>query len=410
MKIQALQTFFSRHPSVAKLQSAILRTDTNVIQISGLQESAVPLVFSSLINSISSVCVFILDDEEQAGYFYHDLTQVLGDEYVLFFPSSYKRAIKYGQRDAGNEILRTEVLSRLSSQLSTQNSKLYIVAHPQALSELVVTQKCLNEQTLTVQVGEMVDIVFVQETLLSFGFKRVDYVYEPGQFVVRGSILDVYSYSCEFPYRIDFFGDEVDSIRTFEVQSQLSKTKFQQISIVPELSAQKEQKESFLSFLPKDSLLVMHDIAFVADSIQITWDEGFSKQAMTEGLEIREEELEKSSVLVNPEDFRKQLLDFRSAPLNSQLSTLSPLPGEGAGVRPSTLNSKLSFRTHPQPVFHKNFSLVFESFRKYLDDGYQLYILADSQKQWRVSSRNKRQESPLLLLIIPFMPVLSMMT
>ncbi len=364
MKIQELQTLFSKHPIVCKLQSAIKRTDNNVIQIGGLQESAVPLFFSSLVKTISSVCVFILDDEEQAGYFYHDLTQVLGDEYVLFFPSSYKRAIKYGQRDAGNEILRTEVLSRLNSQLSTLNSQLSIVTFPQALSELVVTQKCLNEQTLTVQVGDMVDIVFVQETLLSFGFKRVDYVYEPGQFAVRGSILDVYSYSCEFPYRIDFFGDEVDSIRTFEVQSQLSKTKIQQISIVPELSSEKEQKESFLSFLPKESLLVMHEIAFIADSIQITWDEGFSKQAMTEGLEIREEELEKSSVLVNPEDFRKQLLDFRRIELKS-----------------ASLDSQLSFRTHPQPIFHKNFSLVFECFKKYLNDGYQLYILADSQKQ-----------------------------
>lgn len=385
MKIQELQTLFSKHPSVARLQSAIQHTDTNVIQISGLQESAVPLVFSSLINSISSVCVFILDDEEQAGYFYHDLTQVLGDEYVLFFPSSYKRAIKYGQRDAGNEILRTEVLSRLNSNPSTQSSKLYIVTHPQALSELVVTQKCLNEQTLTVQVGEMVDIVFVQETLLSFGFKRVDYVYEPGQFAVRGSILDVYSYSCEFPYRIDFFGDEVDSIRTFEVQSQLSKTKFQQISIVPELFAKKEQKESILSFLPKESLLVMHDIAFVADSIQITWDEGFSKQAMTEGLEIREEELEKSSVLVDPEDFRKQLLDFRRIELASSLSLNS---------NPSTL---ISFSTHPQPIFHKNFSLVFDSFRKYLDDGYKLYILADSQKQTsRLESIFQEQETGII--------------
>ena len=399
MKIQELQTLFSKHPSVGKLQSAINRTDINVIQIAGLQESAVPLVFSSLINSISSLCVFILDDEEQAGYFYHDLTQVLGDEYVLFFPSSYKRAIKYGQRDAGNEILRTEVLSRLNSQLSTLdnshlstlNSKLYIVAHPQALSELVVTQKCLNEQTLTVQVGEMVDIVFVQETLLSFGFKRVDYVYEPGQFAVRGSILDVYSYSCEFPYRIDFFGDEVDSIRTFEVQSQLSKTKFQQISIVPELSAQKEQKESFLSFLPNDSLLVMHDVAFIADSIQITWDEGFSKQAMTEGLEIREEELEKSSVLVDPEDFRKQLLDFRRIEIRNLSVSGERLAVSGGNSDSSlfTLHSSLekriqcsiSFTTHPQPVFHKNFSLVFESFKKYLDEGYQLYILADSQKQ-----------------------------
>ena len=197
--------------------------------------------------------MFILDDEEQAGYFYHDLTQILGDEKVLFFPSSFKRAIKYGQRDAGNEILRTEVLSAIisqqstGSQLSTLNSQLYIVTHPQALAQSVVTRKKLSEQTLSLQVGEQVDIVFVQETLMSFGFRRVDYVYEPGQFAVRGSILDVYSYSCEYPYRIDFFGDEVDSIRTFEVQTQLSNTKLQQISIVPELCSEEEQNESFLS-------------------------------------------------------------------------------------------------------------------------------------------------------------------
>jgi transcription-repair coupling factor (superfamily II helicase) len=380
MKIQELQTLFSKHPSVGKLQSAIKRTDINVIQIAGLQESAVPLVFSSLVNTISSVCVFILDDEEQAGYFYHDLTQVLGDEYVLFFPSSYKRAIKYGQRDAGNEILRTEVLSRLNSQLSTLNSQLSIVTFPQALSELVVTQKCLNEQTLTVQVGDMVDIVFVQETLLSFGFKRVDYVYEPGQFAVRGSILDVYSYSCEFPYRIDFFGDEVDSIRTFEVQSQLSKTKIQQISIVPELSSEKEQKESFLSFLPKESLLVMHDPTFVAESVQIAWEEGFCRQAVTvdseenASSEEKDKPLEKEKMLVEPQLFSKELLNFRRIELFSYFH--SPT-GEGLGVRPV----QLSFSTHPQPVFHKNFNLVFQSFNKYLEEGYQLYILADSQKQ-----------------------------
>ena len=136
------------------------------------------------------------------------------------------------------------------SQLSTLNSQLYIVTHPQALAQSVVTRKKLSEQTLSLQVGEQDDIVFVQETLMSFGFRRVDYVYEPGQFAVRGSILDVYSYSCEYPYRIDFFGDEVDSIRTFEVQTQLSNTKLQQISIVPELCSVEEQNESFLSFLP----------------------------------------------------------------------------------------------------------------------------------------------------------------
>ena len=388
MKIQELQTVFSRHPSVGKLRTALQRTDVGVIQIDGLHESAAPLVFSSLINTISSVCVFILDDEEQAGYFYHDLTQVLGDEKVLFFPSSFKRAIKYGQRDAGNEILRTEVLSAISNKSSkvtplkgeTEGAfQLYIVTHPQALAQSVVTRKKLSEQTLSLQVGEQVDIVFVQETLMSFGFRRVDYVYEPGQFAVRGSILDVYSYSCEYPYRIDFFGDEVDSIRTFEVQTQLSKTKLQQISIVPELCSEEEQNESFLSFLPKETLLVMHDPTFVAESVQIAWEEGFCRQAFTvdseenASSEEKEKPLEKEKMLVEPQLFCKELLNFRRIELgNSTLSTASKL---------STLHSKLSFHTHPQPVFHKNFNLVFQSFNKYLEEGYQLYILADSQKQ-----------------------------
>ena len=383
MKIQELQIVFSHHPSVGKLRAALQRTDVGVIQIDGLNESAAPLVFSSLINTISSVCVFILDDEEQAGYFYHDLTQVLGDEKVLFFPSSFKRAIKYGQRDAGNEILRTEVLSAINNKSSkvtplkgeTEGAfQLYIVTHPQALAQSVVTRKKLSEQTLPLQVGEQVDIVFVQETLISFGLKRVDYVYEPGQFAVRGSILDVYSYSCEYPYRIDFFGDEVDSIRTFEVQTQLSKTKLQQISIVPELCSEEEQNESFLSFLPKETLLVMHDPTFVAESVQIAWEEGFCRQAVTvdseenASSEEKEKPLEKEKMLVEPQLFCKELLNFRRIELKA-----SPVPSQG-GVN-------LTFHTHQQPVFHKNFNLVFQSFSKYLEDGYQLYILADSQKQ-----------------------------
>jgi len=384
MEIQQLQNIYAKHPGVKAL-AAVLKSSHKVIQISGLQGSSAPMVFAAMASS-QSICgnanpfMFVLDDEEEAGYFYHDLTQMMGQEQVLFFPSSYKRAIKYGQRDAANEILRTEVLTKLSasqlstaSQLPTQDSTLYIVTCPQALAELVVTQEKLSEQTLSLQTGERVDIMFVQETLMEFGFKRVDYVYEPGQFAVRGSIIDVYSYSCELPYRIDFFGDEVDSIRTFEVQSQLSRTKLQTISIVhsSQFIDHSSSLESFMSFLPKDSVLVMKDPMFVADMVEQVYQDGFSKQALTEGLEIREEILEKSSVLVNPEEFKKQLLDFRRIELRS-ISIDSQL---------STLNTRLSFSTHPQPVFHKNFELLFQSFRQYIEDGYQLYILADSRKQ-----------------------------
>ena len=229
--------------------------------LSGLQGSSAPLVFAALAVKAPQVLnvpyVFVLDDEEEAGYFYHDLTRLLGEQQVLFFPSSYKRAIKFGQRNPGQEILRTEVLSRFidhspltidhsTSEEMSANTKgqdsmfnvqcsMYIVTYPQALCELVVTREKLSEQTLTLGVGERVDIMFVQETLLAFGFQRTDYVYEPGQFAVRGSIIDVYSFSCELPYRIDFFGDEVDSIRTFEVHSQLSRDRQESITIVPEL-------------------------------------------------------------------------------------------------------------------------------------------------------------------------------
>ncbi|MBO7068481.1 MAG: transcription-repair coupling factor [Bacteroidaceae bacterium] len=422
MEIQKLQTLFSRHLSVGKLRAALQQTDVRVIQIEGLHESAAPLVFASLSHTLPkrevkhsqfaptrftpsldeagepTLFLFILDDEEQAGYFYHDLTQVLDEKQVLFFPSSYKRAVKYGQRDAGNEILRTEVLSAIQAHFPTPCSSksgkskessphgkdhLYIVTHPQALAQKVVTRKKLSEQTLALQTGEQVDIVFVQETLMSYGFKRVDYVYEPGQFAVRGSILDVYSYSCEFPYRIDFFGDEVDSIRTFEVQSQLSKTRLQQISIVPELDGQcpvpnaqcslSDEQESFLSFLPKEALLVMRDPVFVTEMVRQTWDEGFCHQAVTADAEELHPEPEQNSllkekVLVDPQLFTKELLTFRRIELK-------------ASSMPSKAWVTLSFHTHPQPVFHKNFELVFQNFRKYQDDGYQLFILADSQKQ-----------------------------
>ncbi len=374
MEIQKLQDNFAKHPGVKTLAMALNKNKDN-IQLSGLQGSCAAMSFAAISSQMKGEFpfLFILDDEEEAGYFYHDLTQMMGQEQVLFFPSSYKRAIKYGQRDAGNEILRTEVLTKLSnnSQLSAI-SPLYIVSYPQALCELVVTQEKLSEQTLNLQTGEKVDIMFVQETLIEYGFQRVDYVYEPGQFAVRGSIIDVYSYSCELPYRIDFFGDEVDSIRTFEVQSQLSRTKLQSISLIhnSQFIIHNSSLESFLSFLPKASVLVMKDPAFVADVVDQAYQEGFTKQAMTEGLEIREEELEKSSVLVDPEDFRKQLLDFRRI----EISNNSPLLGEGPGVR-------VSFTTHPQPVFHKNFEMLFQSFQQYMEDGYQLYILADSQKQ-----------------------------
>jgi transcription-repair coupling factor (superfamily II helicase) len=379
MDIQKLQNIFAKHPGVKALAAALQNRQN--IQLFGLQGSSAPMVFASL-QVQAAPFLFVLDDEEEAGYFYHDLTQILGEEQVLFFPSSYKRAIKYGQRDAANEILRTEVLAKIieystsnNSQFSSLNSNLYIITHPQALAELVVTQKTMSEQTLSLHTGEHVDIVFVQETLLAFGFQRVDYVYEPGQFAVRGSIIDVYSFSCELPYRIDFFGDEVDSIRTFEVQTQLSHTKLQQISIIhnSQFINNNSSRESFLKFLPEDAILVLKDSTFVCDVVEQTFHEGFCQQAqvvapLLSSSEDSGDSLSAATLLVNPEEFKHQLLDFRRIELKSIPTRVD------VGVW-------LSFNTRPQPVFHKNFDLLISEFRRLQDEGYRLYILADSKKQ-----------------------------
>jgi transcription-repair coupling factor (superfamily II helicase) len=369
MEIEKLQSIYARHPGVKALAAEMQKGSFRTIQLAGLQGSSAALVFASLAVKAPQVLntpyVFILDDEEEAGYFYHDLTRLLGDQQVLFFPSSFRRAIKFGQRNAGQEILRTEVLSRLSSG----SLPLYIVTHPQALSELVVTKQKLNEQTLNLRVGERVDIMFVQETLLSFGFKRTDYVYEPGQFAVRGSIIDVYSFSHELPYRIDFFGDEVDSIRTFEVHSQLSKDRQQSISLVSEMDGQNLSRESFLSFLPENAVLVTKDLLFLCDIVEQTYHDGFSHSAIIESKEVSPQgDLDETALLVKPEEFKKQILNFRRIELKS-------LPVEGQ------VGKRLSFHTHPQPIFHKNFDLLISAFQKLQDEGTELFILADSQKQ-----------------------------
>ncbi len=373
MEIQQLQILFANHPGVKSLALLLQEDSVKAIQLTGLQGSAAPLVFAALAAKAPQVLdvpyIFVLDDEEEAGCFYHDLIQVLGEQQVLFFPSSFRRAVKFGQRHAGQEILRTEVLSRLS----TGSFPLFVVTHPQALSETVVSKRMLNEQSLTLNVGERVDVMFVQETLLSFGFHRTDYVYEPGQFAVRGSIIDVYSFSCEWPYRIDFFGDEVDSIRTFELHSQLSRERQQTVSIVPEMLGQDIGRESFLSFLPTDAILVLKDMLFLCDSIEQTVREGFSQQAITalheesvDGLE-KHEELSAERLLVRPEDFRKELLGFRRIEMTQKTVAKDA--------------AQIVFHTHSQPIFHKNFDLLISALQKLQAEGTSLYVLADSPKQ-----------------------------
>jgi transcription-repair coupling factor (superfamily II helicase) len=207
---------YAAHPQINAVNALIERQRSQNILLKGLNGSGAAMTIASLFSKRKSSFLCILNDLEEAGYFYNDLMQLLDDRQVFFFPSAWHRHIKYGHNDPANEILRTEVLSILQNEQSAQ----IIVTYPDALAEKVLSKKELLLNTLKISVNEKVDNMFVSDVLDSLGFEQTDYVYEPGQYAMRGSIVDIFSFSSEYPYRIDFFGNEVETIRTFDVETQ----------------------------------------------------------------------------------------------------------------------------------------------------------------------------------------------
>ena len=415
MNIQDIQKLYGVLPQGNALIKTMEEKSVRTVFLQGLLASATPMFFASIVKRWQKTLLFVLNDNDEAGYFYNDLKTIAMPENekdqtaeVLFFPSSYRRAVKYGQRDAGNEILRTEVLSHLSvinEEKTTSSLPLCIVTEPSALAELVVAKHKLDEHTLSISVGQTIDLTETEKTLRSYGFQQVDYVYEPGQFAVRGSILDVYSFSSELPYRIDFFGNDVDTIRTFEVETQLSKDKKEKVEIVPELATLSEEKIPFLQFLSKDSVLVMKDLLYIHDTIERIYNEGFTAQALTEQLEGRTE--------VEQNELRKQLQ------ANLQLVTAQQFADDALnfkriefGTKHTNAKAIIHFNISPQPLFHKNFELLTQSLKDYLLQGYKLYILADSEKQtarlrdiFNSKEIDSEAETTSVADSIPFIPV-----
>lgn len=373
MKIEELRTLYASLPQLGALAKLLKDGKTRHISLNGLVASAPALFFAAFAERCPYPILFILEDADTAGYFHNDL-KALGIEPFLL-PSSYRRAVKYGQRDAGSEILRTETMAALSAE-KTEGKPLYIVTEPSALAERVVSKERLNDQTIRLETGQEVEVVALEKQLRALGFQEVDYVYEPGQFAVRGSILDVYSYSSEYPFRIDFFGDEIDTLRTFEVETQLSLQKRKLVEIVPELAqADHEQLTSFLHLLPEETLIVTKDLHYVADRIGKIFDEGFSKSAQTEQMEGKSE--------VEQEAIRQQML--AETKLIGRGKFLTDALGfrriETATSPTHTAEAVITCETTPQPLFHKNFDLLLQTLRDDAAGGKRVFILADSQKQ-----------------------------
>lgn len=349
---------YSQHPQILKV-NGLLHSDVNNIAISGLQGSSVSLVLAGIFKAQQTAALFVADNEEEASYVYNDLCQLLDSDVVYFLPSAYKKSIKYGQIDSANEILRTEVLSAFSS-----HKKVLVVTFPEALSEKVISENVLKEKTLKINLTEKLSTDFVVDMLFEYGFERVDFVYEPGQFSLRGGIIDVFSYSYEQPFRIDFFGDEVESIRVFDIESQLSKEQKTEILIVPKLSEKDIKRISLLDFVSTDeTLLFFKNISFVKDKINQIYDETLIKKNQGE-VKLADVDF----LLMNGDAFSLSLEAFKKIHFNSRFSSVSSI-------------DIITFKTSIQPLFHKNFDLVSQHFLQSIQDKYDIYILSDSKKQ-----------------------------
>ena len=301
----------------------------------------------------------MLNDADTAAYVYNDIRQMLGENECYFFPSSFKKAIRLSQLDASNDILRTEVLNRLANN----DAPALVVTYPEALFQKVVSAESMRTNMLKLKTGETISVEFLQEVLIEYGFNRVDFVYEPGQFSVRGGIVDIFSFAYELPYRCDFFGDEIESIRIFDIESQLSQEMIQEIEIVPDLHKQKSIKlVSVFDFIQDNTVLVFNDIHFVRDKMNQLYDEALVKANTGE------------KIVSHLHDTR-----ITGDDLMGVLSQFSKIEASERSL--IKLTEKISFNTIPQPVFHKNFDLIAENLKKGMLEEYQIFIFSDSVKQ-----------------------------
>ncbi len=329
------------------------------ISFYGLSGSSAAMLFASMPKR--DVPMLIVGDSlDDAGYLYHDISRVLGEDAVLMFPSGYKRDIKYGQVDPPSQILRTEALNHWH----TDERLRYVVTYPEALAERVASRETIDLHTLHIKINETIDLTETIKWLRENGFEEVDYVYDPGHFAVRGSILDIFGYSHELPFRIDFFGDEIDSIRTFNIETQLSEQRLNEIAVTSNV-AQQSHGESLLDFISPSTLIAVRDASFTTDRIRAIATESFSDNALI----ANEGDKNAMRQVVDAEDFASRFGQFKQLRFTS------------AATPDNEASTSIDFNCSPQGIYHKNFDLISESFTKLLDDGYTLYILSDSEKQ-----------------------------
>ena len=332
------------------------------IRLEGLEGSAPAMLFASL--GLKRPALIVADDADTAGYMYHDLCQILGQEGVAILTSAYKRDIRYGQIDPPSQILRTETLDAYSSGKAR-----WIVSWPEALAEKVPAPERLEEARLSLKSGTKASMSDTVAKLREEGFRQTDYVYEPGQFAVRGSILDIYSFSHELPYRVDFFDDEIDSIRTFNVETQLSERRLKEITVIPALADDgKANGMSLFDFIDPGTPVFVQSAAWLASRVKAVCSETISEAVLI----ADEGDPDAMGNLVDPDAFDARLGGFKTI----EYGVSDPAAGPQA-----IPDARMEFDCSPQALYHKNFNLIADSFADFLAKGYRILILSDSARQ-----------------------------
>ncbi|MBP93722.1 MAG: transcription-repair coupling factor [Flavobacteriaceae bacterium] len=351
---QALQT--------QNLQTAIAQTQ-NRTHIKGLLGSTFSLVISEAFKQADKPFLLVFNDKEEAAFYLNDLEILLNDKDVLFYPGSYRRPYQIEETDNANVLLRSEVLNRINSR----KKPAIIITYPDALFEKVVTRRELEKNTLKISVNDNLSIDFVNEVLFEYKFKRVDFVTEPGEFSVRGGIVDVFSFSHDEPYRIEFFGDDVDSIRTFDVETQLSTDQIKRISIIPNVANKflDESRQSFLKYIAQKTIIFTKNADLVFDRIADFYSKA---EEAFKNLSSELKHAEPETLFCNATELKKQLLDFNLVEFGSKAVFDSQ-------------DHIITFNTTPQPAFNKQFNLLIEDLNLHHDKGYTNYIACVSEQQ-----------------------------
>ncbi|MGG8495869.1 transcription-repair coupling factor [Tenacibaculum sp. TC6] len=364
MSKQTIVNHYQQSGKVTKIVEQ-LQQERNQFQITNLVGSSLSFVVSETFKQAHKPYLIICNDKEEAAYYLNDLEQLLSDKNVLFYPGSYRRPYQLEETDNANVLLRSEVLNRINSR----KKPAVIVTYPTALFEKVVTKKELEKNTLKVSVNEQVSPDFVNEVLFEYHFKRVDFVTEPGEFSVRGGIIDVFSFSNDEPYRIEFFGDEVDSIRTFDVETQLSKEKLKKISIMPnvENKALQETRESFLKYIASNTVVFATNTAHISAQLDQLYEKA---EIAFSQLSKEVKHSEPQQLFCNGAEIHQQLQEFTLA----ELTFRSELKDENP-------EKDVLFHVKPQPSFNKQFNLLIENLNENHKKGFTNYIFCANDKQ-----------------------------